>query len=81
MKLDKNAYSPATLAKALDYIVSDKTIRREIEKGSLKTMPWGPRRYVIPNRDAREWLENLPSAKAPLKRKAKNRRRVGKRPP
>jgi hypothetical protein len=34
IKLERNVYTPATLAEALSYIVSDKTIRRHIKQGN-----------------------------------------------
>jgi hypothetical protein len=62
MKFDKNAYSPASLAEALDFIVSDKTIRRHIKAGTLKAKRLGGKKIFITRQWAQEWFDALPSA-------------------
>ena len=62
MQLTRNAYSPASLAKELDYVVSSKTIRRNIERGLLKAHRFGGKNLIIKRDDVEKWLNELPCA-------------------
>jgi hypothetical protein len=62
IKLERNAYSPSSLAEALDFIVSSKTIRRHIKAGKLKAKRLGRRNIYITRAWVEEWLDALPSA-------------------